>query len=150
MPYINIWIHAVWATKNRYPYLSKKIRKNIFQHIRKNAHEKGIHLDVVNGYTDHVHCLISMNATQSIATILNLIKGESSHWINKTKLTRKHFGWQEEYFVVSISPSNIGSIRNYILNQEKHHDMKTFEKEYQEYIEKYGFDNVYTNLDKTR
>ncbi len=90
-----------------------------------------------------------MNATQDIATMMHLVKGESSHWINKNELTQKHFGWQEEYFAVSLSPSKIDSVRKYILNQEKHHQKKTFEQEYQRYIEKYGIENVYNNLDKT-
>ena len=142
MPYIKIWIHAVWATKSREPLLEKEIRQKVFQHIKENAKLKNIHIDNVNGFTDHVHCLISMNATQSIADIMNLIKGESSFWINKNKLTNNKFGWQDEYFAVSVSESHIKAVRGYIQKQEKHHTKKTFQHEYDEFIVKYGFEKI--------
>lgn len=140
MPYIKIWIHLVWATKNRQTFLTKEIRKKVFIHIKENAKKKNIHIDYINGYTDHIHCLISLNADQNIATILQLIKGESSFWINKQKLTKDKFGWQDEYFAVSIGQSQIKDVIKYIKNQEKHHEKKTYTQEYDEFIEKYGFD----------
>lgn len=112
----------------------------MFQHIRENAEAKGIYLDHINGYVDHVHCLISMNASQNLATIANLLKGESAHWVNQQGLTKQHFGWQEDYFAASVSHSHLDRVRRYIRNQEKHHAKKTFQQEYDEFIEKYGFE----------
>ena len=47
-------------------------------------------MDVVNGYSDHFHCLISLSSNQNIENIVQLIKGESSYWINKNCLTKKN------------------------------------------------------------
>lgn len=129
----------VWSTKLRAPLLTKDIRPAVFQHMLSNAKSKGIHLDFVNGYTDHVHCLISLNREQTIAKIVQLIKGESSFWINSNKLCKEKFEWQDEYFAVSVSESGINAVRNYIKNQEAHHSKKTFQEEYDEFIERYGF-----------
>ena len=71
-----------------------------------------------------------------------LIKGESSHWLNQNQLTKEKFAWQDEYFAVSVSESMIENVRNYIKNQEKHHQKKTFVEEYQEFIEKYNFEKL--------
>jgi REP element-mobilizing transposase RayT len=140
MPFIKVYIHFVWSTKNRVPFLdSKELREKVWQHIRDNAKEKGIFVDFVNGYHDHCHCLISLGSDQTIEKIMQLIKGESSLWINKNKLTEQKFGWQDEYFAVSVSESMINKVRNYIKNQEEHHRLKTFEEEYNEFIVKYGF-----------
>lgn len=140
MPFIKVYIHFVWSTKNREPFLdSKELREKVWQHIRDNAKEKGVFVDFVNGYYDHCHCLISLGGDQTIENIMQLIKGESSFWINKNKLTEKKFGWQDEYFAVSVSESMINKVRNYIKNQEEHHRLKTFEEEYNEFIVKYGF-----------
>jgi REP element-mobilizing transposase RayT len=139
MPFIKVWIHLVWATKNRKPYLNDSIRQNVFKHIRENAITKNIYLDFVNGYTDHIHCLISLGADQTIAKTVQLIKGESSFWINKVELIEEHFEWQEEYFAVSVSESAVDRVRNNIKNQEEHHRQKTFSQEYDEFISKYGF-----------
>lgn len=68
-----------------------------------------------------------------------MIKGESSFWINKNNLTKEKFEWQDEYFAVSVSESMIETIRNYIKNQEDHHSRKTFQQEYNEFIDKYKF-----------
>ena len=70
---------------------------------------------------------------------MNLIKGESSFWINKNKITKTKFEWADEYFAVSVSESQINKVRNYIKNQEEHHKSKTLEKEYQEFINKFDF-----------
>ncbi len=141
MPYLKIWIHLVWATKNREPYLTKEIRQKIFNHISDYAKTKSIVLDSINGHVQHVHCLISLQADQNIATVTNLLKGESSHWINKEKLTQLKFGWQDEYFAASISHSMVDSMRQYIATQEEHHAKRTFDEEYQDFIKKYGFEN---------
>ncbi len=142
MPFIKIWVHLIWATKNRKPYLTKKIRTKVFSHIRDNAKEKGIHLDFINGYKEHVHILFSMNQEQSIAKIVHLLKGESSHWINENKLIKCKFSWQEEYLAASISPSAVNTVREYIKNQEEHHRIKSFTEEYQIFVDKYGFEII--------
>ena len=139
MPFVRIWIHLVWATKNRQPLLTKDIRQKVFAHVRENASKKNIYVDFVNGYTDHVHCLISLNQEQTIAKVAQLIKGESSFWINKNKLCKENFEWQDDYFAVSVSESGVNRVREYIKNQEIHHGTKTFQQEYDEFIEKYGF-----------
>ena len=140
MPFIKIYIHLVWATKNRAPVLTKDIRRKVFKHIKEYGESKSIHIDSVNGYLEHVHLLVSLNSDQNISTIMNLIKGESSHWINKNSLTTSYFGWQDEYFAVSVSQSHIERVRNYIFGQEKHHSLKTWSEEYDELITKYGFE----------
>jgi putative transposase len=140
MPFIKIWIHFVWSTKNRQPFLKDNIRQKVFQHIRENSRKKEIYADFVNGYRDHIHCLVSLGVNQTIAKTVQIIKGESSFWINKEKLTDGHFEWQDEYFAVSVSDSGVDKVRNYIKNQEEHHRQKTFQQEYDEFISKYGFE----------
>jgi putative transposase len=139
MPFIKIWIHLVWATKKRAPLLTKDMRQQVFKHIRENGLNKGIHVDFINGHVDHAHWLVSLKSDQTIAYILQLLKGESSFWINKNNLCKEHFEWQDEYFAVSVSESGVNAVREYIKNQETHHARKTFEEEYDEFIKKYGF-----------
>ena len=139
MGYTKMWIHLVWATKKREPLLDKALRLRLFSHIRENALVKNIHIDFINGHIDHIHILVSLNADQTIANIVQLIKGESSYWINKNKLTSQKFEWQDDYFAVSVSESGINAVREYIKNQEEHHKKKTFQQEYDEFMERYGF-----------
>ncbi len=140
MSFIKIYIHCVWSTKNRIPLLNTiELRQKVWQHIKSNATQKGIYIDFINGYSDHCHCLISLGVDQNIQKVMQLIKGESSYWINKNSLTKEKFEWQDEYFAVSVSESIIDRVRNYIKNQEEHHKKKSFQEEYDEFITKYGF-----------
>ena len=54
MSYINVYVHFIWSTKNREPFLTDDIREDVFNHIRENAHEKNIYIDFINGYVEHV------------------------------------------------------------------------------------------------
>jgi REP element-mobilizing transposase RayT len=69
-----------------------------------------------------------------------LLKGESSYWINKNKIFKTKFEWQDEYFAVSVSESSVNRVRDYIKDQENHHKKKSFNDEYQEFIRRYKFD----------
>ena len=142
MSFIKVYVHYVWSTKNRFPFLTENIRFDVFSHIRKNAQKKNIFIDHINGYTDHLHCLISLNDDLSIGKIAQLIKGESSYWINQNKLTSEKFEWQDEYWAIGVGGDKIEIVRNYIANQEEHHKKITFQQEYDKFIERYGFDIV--------
>lgn len=139
MPYLKIYIHFVWCTKNRFPYLNTlESRQLVWKHIKENANKKEIYIDFVNGYDDHCHCLIALGVDQSINKVMQLIKGESSYWINKNNhlfpnLKNKKFEWQNEYYAISVSESILNRVRNYIKNQEEHHKKKSFKKECHEF-----------------
>ena len=137
--FVKIWIHTVWTTKNRQPFLNISIRENTFKHIHRNVLNKGILVDVVNGYSEHVHCLFRLKNDQTIKDILQLLKGESSFWINKQNLIKTKFKWQKEYYAVSVSESHIGKVFNYFQNQEEHHSTISFDQEFNKFIEKFGF-----------
>ena len=139
MSYVRIWVHLVFATKNREPLLKSEFRHEVFKHIAQNCLEKDIYLKTINGYNDHIHCLISLGKDQNISKISQLIKGESSYWINKNYTTIGKFAWQDDYFAVSVSESQLEQIINYINNQEKHHATKSFNEEVDEFMKKYGW-----------
>ncbi len=140
MFYVRNWLHCVWGTKSKIPVLIGENRSLILNHIRENAKSKNILIYSINGCRDHVHCLISLLPEQNIAKVIQLIKGESSYWVNKENLC-KNFKWADEYFAVSISESQVEKVKNYIQNQEIHHKKKSWEEEYNEFIKNYNFEN---------
>lgn len=134
MAYVKIWVHAVWATKNRHPFLIEGIKEKVIAHILENARKKEIFIDCLNGHTEHLHCLFALNADMSVAKALQLLKGESAFWINKEKLTPQKFEWGDEYYAASIADSGLDKVRAYISNQEEHHKKKTFMMEYEDFL----------------
>lgn len=142
MAYVRIWLHCVWRTKKGIPFFTPENKSKIFDHIHKNASNKGIYIDFINGDKEHVHCIISLNQEQTLAKVIQLIKGESSFWINKNKLTSGKFEWADECFAVSVSESQINKVRDYIKNQEEHHRKKTWDQEFDEFMNNYKFEQI--------
>jgi REP element-mobilizing transposase RayT len=140
MAYVKNWLHCVWGTKSRVPFLQGAIKKDVLGHIKENAKEKGIYIDIIDGHTQHLHCLISLHPDQALSNVIRLLKGESSHWINKNHITKAKFSWAVEYYAVSVSESHVPGVRNYIKRQEEHHKETSWEKESDDFIVKYGFD----------
>jgi REP element-mobilizing transposase RayT len=136
MPYITVWIHAVWRTKSSVPYLTDDIRGLVIDHIMQNAIKKSIHIDCINGYLDHMHCLFALDNDMSVAKVMNLIKGESSFWINKQQLCPTKFEWADEYYAGSVTEGHIGYVRAYISKQPEHH-AGTFGEKYAKFMESY-------------
>jgi REP element-mobilizing transposase RayT len=137
MSYIKILVHCVWTTKNRTPLLTDSIREKIIFHICENANKKGIYIDHINGYYEHIHALISMGGKQNISNIIQMIKGECSFWINKNKLINGRFEWQDDFYCGSIGMPQLEIIRKYIRNQFEHHKKNTFRDELERMIEEY-------------
>ena len=138
MSYLRIWIHCVWTTKDRVPYLRDQIRDEVISHIHENAKLKGIYIDHINGYHEHLHALISLGGKQTVSEIMQKIKGESSFWINKNKLTRLRFEWQDDFYSVSIGMTQLDNLRKYIRNQVLHHLKISFQEELDLLIEEYN------------
>jgi len=132
-----------FSTKNRTPFLhTKEIRTIVIKHIHENAKEKNIWLDCVNGHEEHAHCLISLGREQSIGKITQLIKGESSFWINDNNLLDRKFSWQDDYWAVGVSESHLKKVRRYIHSQEEHHQSVSFKKEIDDFMRKHNWEKI--------
>ena len=140
MAYVKVLIHSVWGTKNRFPFFDKETRPLIWQHMKENAKLKGIYIDTINGYSDHVHCLMYLNADMSLSKQVQLLKGESSFWLNRSGMLNSKFEWADKYFAASVSEEKIAVVRNYINTQEEHHQTISFLEEYNLFMKHYGFE----------
>lgn len=73
---------------------------------------------------------------------MQLLKGESSYWMNKQKVVPGKFEWADEYFAVSMSESQVERVRQYIRSQPEHHRKKSWGEEVEEFLNKYGFERI--------
>jgi len=143
--FIKIWIHAIWATKERYPLIQPNIETSVFNQMRNQFAESGCPFRIINGMPDHVHCLFLLNPQKSIAEIIKQIKGSTSHWINEQNLIHEKFSWQTGYAAYSVSESQLEKVYQYILNQKEHHKKNSFSQEYDAFIKLHGFETEETN-----
>ena len=140
MPFTNVMIHFIWATKNRAPLITRELKPLLLAHIKENSIKKEIFIDSLNCVEDHIHLLVSLGTEQTIAKTAMLIKGESSYWVNKQGLTKTKFEWQDEYIALSVSKSGINNVRKYIAIQEQHHKKTTYTPEYEGFLEACGME----------
>lgn len=134
MPYTSVYIHFIWATKNRAPLISNELKPLLLNHIKENSIKKGIFISSLNCVDDHIHLLVSLGTEQTIAKTAMLIKGESSFWVNKQKIIPTKFEWQDDYIALSVSYSAVDKVKDYIKYQEIHHKKNNFNEEYQEFL----------------
>lgn len=139
MSYVQVWIHAVWGTKNRYPFMNHESKEAICHFISAYAKEKEIYIDCINGHWEHLHCLFALNADMTLSKHMQFLKGGSAFWINnKSNLFSTSFAWADDYFAASVSKGDINRVRNYIHNQETHHAKTTFNEEHANFLKSFG------------
>lgn len=138
MSFVRIWVHVVFSTQNREPIFNAETRRKLIEHMRANCRDKDIFLDSVNGWSEHLHVLISLGREQTIAKVMMLIKGESAHWLNEQGWIRGKFRWQDDYYAISVSESQVADVRSYIARQEEHHRAIPFDRELESLRGKFG------------
>ncbi len=136
--YHKLWLHFIWSTKNHNPLIIKNLQIKLNKHIKENAKDKDIYVDTVNGVADHIHLLVGLYPKQSPSYVANMIKGESSNWINKNDFISDKFAWQNGFSVFSVSESIVPKVREYIKNQEEHHKKMTYEEEVKKLLKVHG------------
>lgn len=136
--YTKLQYHLVFSTKHRAPLISPALRDELYAYLGGILrHQKGVLL-AAGGMPDHVHLLAGFGADMSVAKMLQLLKANSSKWVNERTGRPGGFAWQIGYGAFSVSESKIAEVRAYILNQEEHHKTVSFEQEFQMLLRKHG------------
>ena len=133
--YTSNLVHCVFSTKERANLIRQPER--VWQYLTGVARGKGLATLAVGGTDNHVHALIVLPPTISLAKAVQELKGNSSKWMNEIG---GGFGWQRGYGGFSISESGKEAVVAYIRGQAEHHRKWTFEQEYVTLLKKYGIE----------
>ena len=128
--FTQIPIHAVFAVARRECVIAPSWRDRLHEYIAgvlRNETKKPL---TVGGWHDHVHILFEMKTTTSLAAVMDVVKANSSRWVNEQGLVRGRFNWQNGYGAFAHSRSQVVRVAEYIKNQEEHHRKRTFREEY--------------------
>jgi REP element-mobilizing transposase RayT len=136
--HIASYFHLVFSTKDRLPLIAVEWRERLHAYL--GGIVKGMDAVplAVGGVADHIHALVSLKSKHRLDYFLRDLKVDSSSFIHRDLL--KKFEWQKGYGAFSVNPSNIDHVKNYVLNQERHHRKKTFEEEYIELLKLSGIE----------
>jgi REP element-mobilizing transposase RayT len=136
--YTRCWVHLIWATHNREKTLHKEARVKVSGFLREYSEAKQIYMRTNFVNADHVHAVIDLPTGMDIEEAVKLLKGSSSHWINKNRVVPGKFSWGRGYGAFSVSQSRLEKTEEYISGQEEHHRTKTFTEEYEAFIRAYS------------
>ena len=133
--YTQIHIQGVFAVQNRASLILDTWKERLYQYIIAIIKENGHKPLAINGMPDHLHIVWGMRPTQSVSDLMKNIKGSSSNWVNKEKLIKGKFNWQDGFGAFSYSKSQLPRLINYVHNQQIHHQKQTFLQEYRAILE---------------
>jgi REP element-mobilizing transposase RayT len=147
--YTKIYLHLVFAVKNRESLINSKWKDELYKYITGIIQNNGHKLIAINGTANHIHIAIGYRPIQLLPDLMQDIKGSSSKWINENRFAHGKFNWQTGYGAFSFSHSQIDKVVKYIVNQESHHKIKTFKEEYLELLKKYNvqYDDKFILID---
>src|SRR5579872_5289472 len=103
--YVKNLLHCVFSTTGRQPLLHPDLQVRLFPYIGGIARDKGMNVLAIGGTEDHIHVLLRLPATLSIAKGIQEIKGISSRWVHETFPEHRSFAWQNGYGAFSIETS---------------------------------------------
>ena len=132
--YNNLYIHFVFVTAGRLPFIKEKHRRRIEKYITGIIRNHKSRLYAIYANPEHMHFLLSKSPEYAENQLAEIIAGSSSEFINKNNLCQGIFAWQQSCSAFSVSKSDIQKICDYILKQPEHHKIHTFDEEYQEFI----------------
>jgi putative transposase len=136
--YSRCWLHVIWGTLNREKLLNKGAAARVSRYLTEYAVKEEIYLKIKYVNADHVHALVDLPTAFSIEKLMQLLKGNSSHWINSNDIITGKFAWGRGYVAFSVSESNVGLVARYIADQEEHHRVRIFAEELKEFIDRHG------------
>ena len=143
--YTQILYQIVYSTKNREHTLIGENRNELYKYIWGILKNKKCHLYQIGGVADHLHIVTHLHPATALADLVKSIKLTSSEYIKINKLFPDFKGWQDGYGAFTYSIGAKENLINYVKNQERHHQKKTFLEEYRQLLKEHQieFDEKY-------
>ena len=134
---VKIDLHIIFHIKSTSVEMRQDDLPQIFAYIGGILKGEGSVPITVGGVSDHIHLLANLPKDKTISELLRVTKAKSSKWIKTLSPYYSKFAWQDGYGAFSVSPSLIDKTIDYIKNQDRHHQTKTFQEEYKAFLEAY-------------
>ena len=135
--FTQIYIQIVFAVSWRQCLIPRKHKSELHSYIGELVNRRKSKPLAIHCMPDHAHIFIGYRPSISLPDLVKEIKVESNQFMNMKKWTPAHFKWQEGYGAFSYSRSHIGSVIEYVHNQEEHHRTKKFSVEYKELLREF-------------
>jgi REP element-mobilizing transposase RayT len=135
--YLSLHYHIVFSTNQREPMIREAWRSRLHDYLAGTILGLKGHCRAVGGTVDHVHLLVGLAATHTLASFMRELKVASSKWVHE-EVKERGFAWQEGYAAFTVSASGVEQVRRYIANQAEHHRTRTFREELKALLDRSG------------
>jgi REP element-mobilizing transposase RayT len=133
-----ILVHIVFSTKNREPLIQPAIEPELFAYIAKICQSARSPALIINGMPDHIHMLVNLGRSKSVADLVEEVKSSSSAWMKTKGHGFEQFYWQNGYGAFSIGQSGMKPLKDYIFRQKELHLRRSFQEELRLLFRRYG------------
>ena len=133
-------MHITFSTKNRYPFIDKRIKEELFSYLGGICKNQECNPLIVGGHKDHVHILCLLSRKIALMKLIEELKTYSSKWIKTKGQSYQKFYWQNGYGGFSIHLGQVDVLKDYISTQEEHHKELSFQDEYRVLLKEYDID----------
>lgn len=133
-----VYTHIAFSTKSRLPMITDDVKSRLWEYLGGICKSLECNPVQIGGHHDHVHilCLLSRKVAQ--ATLIEELKKSSSRWVKLQGPQFSKFYWQEGYGIFSVNPTETALVVDYIKNQAKHHETRSFQDEFRLFLKKYN------------
>jgi putative transposase len=119
--YLEVGLHIVWGTYRRQSLITPTLEPTIYRVIEGEARKLGCTFLAIGGTEDHVHVIILLPSTTTIARLLQQIKGVSSSVARDVLGPEGYFRWADGYAAFAMSPNHRQKAIAYVHRQKEHH-----------------------------
>jgi putative transposase len=126
--YLSLHYHLVFSTRNRASFIKETWIERLHEYLGGTVSGLGGFPQGIGGVADHVHLLVGLKGTHSLADFMRELKKGSSIWVH-SEIGDTDFAWQEGYSAFTVSATARGAVKQYIRNQPAHHRVKPFRDE---------------------
>lgn len=117
-------VHIVLVTKYRKQLLQGSIADDVKQKILDIANTRGYEIVAMETDKDHIHFLLSYDATDIVCDIVKIVKQETTYYlwqkynsVLSKQYWKKKIFWSDGYFACSIGEVSSATIQKYIESQ---------------------------------
>src|SRR5712692_9619153 len=136
--YAHLLVHALFSTKERQPAIDRQLAPQLYAYMAQIIKTLRADPILINGVSDHVHPLFRLPPALAVAEVMEKVKANSSRWVRQGQGKHREFAWQTGYAAFSVGQSNVGNVRQYIADQERHHRRMSYREEVLAFLKKHG------------
>ncbi len=134
-PHYSLWAHAIIGTVNKLPLIIPENENQIYRLLQECLNNQQLKVEIINGFREHIHFLFRYSSNICLSQVIEEALIECRFLINKDIYPAGSFDWHDNYAIFSVSYSQIAKVSEYIKNQKNIHIHKSFQKEWNEFIE---------------